>query len=48
MPPASDPIADQGHAAKELGLTEAECPYGEGANRDAWLKGFGTKADDLL
>lgn len=38
---ASDPVVDQGIEAKELGLDEDACPYGEGDNRDNWLKGHG-------
>ena len=34
-------VVEQGQQAQELGLTEAACPYSEGANRDAWLRGFG-------
>lgn len=34
-----DPVVDQGVEAKELGLDEDACPYGEGEHRDNWLKG---------
>jgi hypothetical protein len=36
-------IAEQGEEARELGLTEADCPYLDGENRDAWLAGLNGK-----
>ncbi len=37
--PKGDPVVAQGMQAKELGLDEEACPYGEGEHRDNWLKG---------
>ena len=34
------PTYDQGFAAVAAGLSEADCPYAEGDNRDQWLAGF--------
>lgn len=39
--PVKDGAVNQGVAAKALGLTEADCPYGPGFWRDAWMEGFG-------
>lgn len=35
----------QGREAKKLELTEFDCPYGPGENRDAWMSGFGAKKE---
>jgi len=43
-PKDTNPIAEQGEAAYDLGLTRADCPYGEGDNRDAWIDAFNAKA----
>lgn len=34
------PVVEQGLTAYDLGMTEANCPYGVGDNRDAWLAGL--------
>lgn len=34
------PVVQQGMAAKELGMTEANCPYAEGEYREAWISGL--------
>jgi ribosome modulation factor len=41
----ADPIFEQGEAARTADLGRDACPYGEGDNRDAWLKGYGPDAD---
>ncbi|MFX7476302.1 hypothetical protein ABTJ13_19385, partial [Acinetobacter baumannii] len=35
----------QGAEAKKLGLSEYDCPYGPGENRDDWMGGFGAKGE---
>lgn len=47
------PIRAQGREAKRLNddeggtFSEHSCPYGPGANRDAWLAGFGGAAEEI-
>ncbi len=43
----TNPIRAQGAEAKKQELTEFDCPYGPGENRDAWMAGFGGKTEEV-